>query len=286
VTARLAILNSMAGAELAAALDRHVALGVRVLDLKDALFGKGILDLDDAEAEQVSRMAGERGLSVHCLSTGLFHEDVGVGEEVFRRQHLDLVTRAIEIGRVLRPRHIRLLTARVADRHRVCDAVEYLQSRAPWVFDLYREAVDRISRAGFVATIENEVGDAILGRPEEVMRFYEALDRPSARFTWDVQNMWQMGTFPTLQAYRLLRPHIGMLHVKGGRAEEPGGRLRWASSLRDASWPVVPIVSEALRDGATDVVCLNPSHGERSPRWACDWTDDLSYLREAVPGLE
>ena len=47
---QLTILNSMAGQDFEAALRQHVAWGLHWLDLKDRIFGKGIIDLSDDEA--------------------------------------------------------------------------------------------------------------------------------------------------------------------------------------------------------------------------------------------
>ena len=95
----ITLLNSMADRDFATALDRHVEWGLRHLDLKDAIFGKSVVDISDPEAHRAAGLITERGLSVYCLSTNLFHEDVECGEEEFRRDHFARVDRAIEIAR-------------------------------------------------------------------------------------------------------------------------------------------------------------------------------------------
>jgi sugar phosphate isomerase/epimerase len=164
---RLTILNSMAGGELPEALDRHVRWGIDLLDLKDGLFGAGVLDLTDEQAGRVAEMARQRGLEVHCLSTGLFHDDVERGEAHFRHVHLQRVDRAIEIARILGPRFVRLLAAWSTRRGEFAGCDEYTRAECPWLTGLYGEAVDRIAEAGFAATIENEVGQCILRTPRE-----------------------------------------------------------------------------------------------------------------------
>ncbi len=284
---RLTILNSMAGKGFERALDRHVEWGLEVVDLKDAVLGEGVLDLTDDEAKRAAGLIRERGLSVHCLSTGIFLADVEAGEDAFRR-HLAEVDRAIGIGNILRPRMIRLLAARTSRRSEIKDSASYLSSRHPWLIPMYAEAVDRIHEAGFQATVENEVRDCIFSRPGEVLDFFAALDRGGkACFTWDVQNLWQMGTFPTVGVYEDLKGLIGYLHLKGGQCGE-GKELRWKSSLEDASWPVVEIARRAVADGMSPVICLNPSHGEA--REGYDYDDivkrDIDFLRRELPGVE
>jgi hypothetical protein len=286
MTAQLTVLNVMAGPALEASLDRQREWGLDLLDLK-AIAGTPIAELTPAEAERVRAAADARGQSVHILSTGLFGSDVEEGEAAFRERHLPALENALRIAPILGPERIRLLAAGCGLRADLCDAVAHVVHRRPWLIELYREAVDRITEAGFEAVIENEVGHCIFGSPQEILAFFDALERPArARLIWDIQNLWQMGTFPSLQVYRILRPLIGSVHAKGGRAEHPGGPLRWKADLPEASWPVVPILSAAVADGVTPVVCLNPSHGEAPPGYEPDYARDLQFLRQQIPGIQ
>ncbi len=154
------MLNSMADPVFETALDRHLSWGLHHLDLKDSIYGKSIIDLTNTEASRASDTIQERGLSVYCLSTSLFHDDVEIGQE-----------------------------------------------------------------------------------------------------TWDVQNQWQMGTYPSLKVYEELKPLIAYYHLKGGRSDGGSTSLRWKSSLEDASWPIRAITAQVIADGVSPVICLNPSHG-------------------------
>jgi hypothetical protein len=289
--AQLTILNSMASPDFDEALNLHVDWGIDILDLKDGILGRGVADLSDGEAGRAAEMAAARGLSVYCMSTGLFFDAVEKGEGHFRERHLGRVDRITEIARILKPKVVRLLAARSERREEIGDGIDYVLTEQPWLFGLYAEAVDRIADAGFTATVENEVHGCLLTAPSEVRRFFDLLDRPGkVMLTWDVQNMWQMGTFPTLEAYEELRPFIGYLHLKGGQCDEgdPAQTLRWQSGLADASWPVVELTQAAVDDGICKAVCLNPSHGERRPGYDYDGIvpRDLEFVRGAVRGLQ
>jgi hypothetical protein len=172
--------------------------------------------------------------------------------------------------------------------------MDLVRSEAPWLLPCYGEAVDRIHAAGFAAVVENEIGGCIFSHPGEVMAFFRLLDRKGrVQFTYDVQNLWEMGTAPSLAAYRALQPVIGYLHVKGGRAG-PDGKLAWRSPLETASWPVAEIVLAswpvaeivlaAVADGVSPCICLNPSHGATAR--GEDHEDytlrDLAYLRGLI----
>ena len=283
----ITMLNSMADRDFETALDRHMEWGLRHLDVKDSVFGKGVADLSDAEAGRAAELIDARGLSLYCMSTQLFHGDVEVGEAAFRDTHLEPLERAIAVARILRPSLFRLLSARTVRREQVTDSIAYLRAEHPWVIACYREAVQRLAAAGLRVTIENECHANIFANPEEVTGFFAELDCGDAvNLTWDVQNMWQMGTAPTMDVYRGLRPLLAYYHLKGGQAE-PGSRsLRWKSSLEDASWPVREITRQVVADGVSPVMCLNGSHGARKPGYPYGdvLERDLAFVRREIGG--
>jgi sugar phosphate isomerase/epimerase len=279
---RLTMLSSMAGPDFEKALDRHVEWRIRDLDLKDQIFGKSLLELTDEQAGRAAELIRARGLAVYCLSTGIFHAEIGLGEDAFRREQLGPVRRAVELAGILRPRFVRLLPAKVGGGQSLPDMIARVRSRAPWLFGLYRQAAAQIRAAGFEPTIENEVAGSMLASPREVAGFFAELGPdPGLSYTWDVQNMWQCGTFPSLEVYAAVKPYLNYLHLKGGLAEGPERKLRWAAPLEQASWPVLAIVRRAIADGTSPVICLNPSHGERRPGAAgpSDVERDIAFLR-------
>ena len=161
----------------------------------------------------------------------------------------------------------------------------YLLEAHPWLMGCYREAVGRLSEAGFGATIENECHGCIFETPEDVVQFFEILDCGDAvNFTWDVQNLWQMGTFPTMAVYERLKPLIRYYHLKGGRHGEEDKGLKWKSSLEDASWPVVEITKQVVADRISPVICLNGSHGDRMPGYDYEriLERDLAFARSVI----
>jgi sugar phosphate isomerase/epimerase len=278
------MLNGMAGSDLERSLDLQGSWGIRDLDLKDRIFGRSVEDLSDDEARGARESIDRRGMAVYCLSTCLFHEDVAVGENRFRSEHLGRIPRVLEIARILEPRFVRLLPAKLGDRDRIPDSIGGTRRAAPWLFDLYREAISRVSDAGFEATVENEVRGCLLGTPAEIVAFFAEIADRRVSFTWDVQNLWQCGTFPSLDVYRALKPLIAYLHVKGGIAHARTGELEWLSTLAEASWPVKDILTEVVRDGVSPVVCLNPPHGKRRDGFdsAAITAHDVAYLSSIV----
>lgn len=276
------MLNSMADRDFERALDKHVEWGLTHLDLKNHIFDKEIVDLTDEEAERAARMIADRGLSVYCMSTVQFHANVELGEGVFREEHLGCIERTIAVARILRPDLVRLLAAMTERRTEVPDAIAYVKSDHPWLINQYRSAIEQIAAAGFRVTIENECRGCIWTNPDEVVSLFDELDcGESVNLTWDVQNMWQMGTFPSLEVYAQLKPLLAYYHLKGGLAGDGTSDLKWKSSLEEASWPVEEITSKVVSDGVSPVICLNGSHGERKKNYDYEGVTerDLAFVR-------
>lgn len=286
------MLNSMAGPDFPVALDRHVALGLRLVDLKDGLWGQKLEDLNDEQSARAASLIAERRLEVHCLSTALGWADANLGESAWRADQEQLLQRVLQVAAIFSPRYVRVLAVRIGTAEKPV-RWSYGQTVAahPWLPAAYADLVRRIHAAGFAACIENEAKHCALATPEDVVAFFAAL-RPlvpagTCDYIWDVQNMWQMGSYPTLAGYQILRPWLRLLHLKGGRADARGV-LTEASGLRTASWPILPILEEVRRAGAVSVICFNPSHGKRPPDYDT-WRmvqDDIAFLRESFPGLE
>lgn len=286
---RLTMLNTMASHDFEQALDRFHAWGLEAVDLKNGIYGESVERLTAAQAESAAEAMRRRGLQAYCLSTELFHDDLEQGEAHFREHHLDRVDQAIAVARILKPSMIRLLSARTACGADADGRAELLANSRPWLIRLYQEAIDRIAGAGFMVTIENEAHRNMWSHPQEIISFFAELNRPGrVHFTYDVQNLWQMGTFPTIEAYRQLRPLIGFLHVKGGKLGETGNALRWRSTLEEASWPVAEIVRSAILDRCSPVICLNPSHGQEQEGQAGQdrVEQDLQYMIKLISGIE
>lgn len=279
----LCLLNDMAGPTVEAQIAAQREEGLLWTDLKTGLPGKPVLDLTLEEAARIQLLLEEAGLRVACLSTSLFHEPLHRGERHFIERHLAQVPHLLRLASIFRPRFVRLLAPSQAEDRVAGDAPSLWQDYS-WILVLLREAVDAAAAQGQPVTLENEWDRSILRDPEAVEDFFEALDRKDrVVFTWDIQNMWQQGPFPSLESYRRLRPYLGLIHLKGGEAAPGTDRLTWSCGLRPASWPVREIVGAALADGAAAVYCLNSSHGRPGLREASPWRDDLAYLRESFP---
>ncbi|NQX58741.1 TIM barrel protein [Paenibacillus qinlingensis] len=283
------MLNNMVDADFITALDKHVRWGIPVLDLKQGIFGKSLIDLTLEEAEEAAAAIEERDLSVYCFSTELFHGEVEQGAAFFRTHYLDKIDHLLDLAQILKPTVIRLLSAKTNRRNDIADSTLYILNGHAWLIPMYQEAIDRIAAAGFEVTIENECSANVFATPKEIIDFFHVIDRVDrVYFTYDVQNLWQMGTYPTLSVYRELAPVIGFYHVKGGQKDEDSDKLIWKSSLEDASWPVAEMTLQVIADGRSPVICINPSHGTTKPGYNYDdvYQRDLAFMTNLIHGGE
>lgn len=257
------MLAEMMDRDLEAAVAQLGDLYITDLDLKNHVFDRAIDDLDDERRERLAALLERTGASAYCFSSTLGHRNISeLGERAFRQELTAGVANMVETAKSVRPDKVRLLSCWFDGRDGYADANDFLETEAAWVYDAYRDAIDQIEAAGLAATIENEPY-TIFSNPAETVGFFNRLERPGVSYTWDVQNMWQSGSFPSLEAYQTLRPVMDYFHLKGGRdSPEAPGQLTYRCPLEGASWPVGEIVGAVLADGASPVICLNPSHGK------------------------
>ena len=262
--ARISILADIAGQDLEQVVKELPEFGIELIDLKRGVFGHAIESLDDTARNRLAALLEQSSVENYSFSSNVGYVNISTMTETEFRTHLnDGVSNMLKSLRVVRPTMIRLLACSFDNRAEWDNSNEFLERHAPWVYSAYDEAIARINDAGIIATIENEP-NTIFSNPTETIGFFDRLARrEKVGFTWDIQNMWQSGSFPTVESYRLLKPIINYVHTKGGRgSEEAPNLLTWRSSLEDASWPVREILAEVLTDNPDAVICVNTSHGK------------------------
>jgi hypothetical protein len=281
----ITMLNSMASLDFIESLDQQLKWGIKMLDLKDNIYGKALMDLSDEEAMEAAKNIKSRDMTVYCLSTTLFFDDIELGEEVFRKNSLQKIDRILELANILKPQVIRFLSPRTNRRQEFINILPYIKEQHKWLIPMYIEAIDKIYEAGYKATIENEANGCILSKPDEILGLFKAFNRnEKVFFTFDIQNLWQMGTYPSVEVYEMLSDITGYFHLKGSQSLVPGGRTHYGTTLEDASWPVVEVTKKAVTEGKGIVICLNPIKGEKINGYDYEAITkrDLDYLRNTI----
>lgn len=279
-TLNIAMLNFMAGLDFNESLKQQQQWGITTLDLKDHVYGKSLMDISNDEAHQVAKSIADHNMTFYCFSTTLFSGDIEQGQANFQLELDEKLERVLELAQILKPKVIRLLAARTSRRSEFDNIFPYILKHKQWLIPLYQAAIDRIHEAGFEATIENEANGCILSKPEEILCFFRLLDRKDQLFfTFDIQNLWQMGVYPSMEVYDTLSHITGYFHLKGSQSLVEGGHTYYASTLEDSSWPVIDITRRAVDSGA--IICLNPIKGEKLVDYNYEniTKRDIDYLR-------
>src|SRR5690606_37941912 len=94
--AKITILNDIVHSDFITSLDIQQSWGIEWLDLRNLIFGKTFMAPTDEETDLAVKSIAERGMSVYCLSSGLFFDEVEKGEAHFRANHLAQVDRLIQ----------------------------------------------------------------------------------------------------------------------------------------------------------------------------------------------
>ena len=294
--ASLTMLAEMMATDTEGAVRRLREVDIVSLDLKGHVFGRSIEDLDDLRRERLAQLLDETGTSIHCLSTSLGAYDIHVvGEKEFRTRLGHGVANIVTTLGYVEAQLVRLFGCALRnDQHRPDEAADLLPA---WVYESYRDAGSAIAHAGATLTLENEP-DSVLSDPSAAVRFFERLDAPDVGFTWDIQNMWCAGTYPSVEVYEQLWEFMNYVHVKGGRSTAAAPQqLVYRSDLEHATWPVEELVGRVIADGVSPIVCINSPGGEVPPdyehgslanrRAMCvsEAIADVSYLRRTFPDL-
>jgi sugar phosphate isomerase/epimerase len=295
--ARLSILAEILGHDLEKVALELPELGLALLDLKRHVFGRAIEDLDDSARDKLATLLQTANVEVFSFSSTCGYLNVStISERDFRNALNQGVDNMLETLSIVRPTMVRFLACSFDGREAWDDSNAYLEQHAPWVYDAYDDAIERIAGAGVLVTIENEP-NTILSNPQETVGFFDRLrSRNRVGFTWDIQNMWQSGSYPTVEAYHVLRPVINYVHTKGGQgAYEDPELLTFRSTLETATWPVREILKEILEHDSNSVICINTSHGkvaagapplERSERGRMEALRDMAFLRDTFGEIE
>jgi hypothetical protein len=303
----LSVLSYMAGRDLDDAVEKLREWDLKWVDLAGNIYGEPVNALPQPTAERVAATLQESGLKAYSLASTIFSDTVDIGESAFREKHLGTLTATLASAQIIRPKYVRLIAGKISAISHGGGNVAVLKRDFPWVAAVYREAIERILEAGFLPTIENEVDSCFLATPQEFLEFFDWLQAPVQRIaTWDIQNAWSMGSFPTIDGYRAMKDILGYVHTKGGQTEPGTKDLKWSVGLEDASWPVAKIIQAVVDDAISPVICLNPSHGAPKPGYdygpssASDpgtrsrnrnrnltpmTKRDLDYLRSTVKGI-
>lgn len=201
--------------DLATQLDVLAAAGIRHLELR-AAWGKGVLDLTDAEAERAADELSARGFRVSALATPIGKIRI---TDPFP-PHLEKFRRALDLARLFRTSYLRLFSFFIPEGN---DPARH----AAEVLDRMQALVEAARGSGVTLLHENEkhiYGDT----PARCLEILEAFAGRGLRAIFDPANFVQCSVRPMTDAYPRLAPYVEYVHVKdalsAGGEVTPAGR--------------------------------------------------------------
>ena len=248
VPIRLAAITDEFSPDIDVALDAMKEVGMTGVELR-TIGGKNIVDLSDAEMEQVTAAARQRGMAIVSIASPLlkcvlpdappvdsrFQQDVFGFPFTFQDQPR-LTRRAFEITRLTGARIVRVFSYwRTIDppgcEDRVVAALHALAEEA--------------SRHDATIGLENEYACNV-GTARESAHVLQRLPHPNLQLIWDPANALILGETPFPDGYQLLpRERVLHVHVKDCTLEH--GRPVWEPPGTSIDWSGQ--VTALIRDG-------------------------------------
>jgi sugar phosphate isomerase/epimerase len=201
--------------------------------------------LDDVAVQRLRSVADSAGLSFAAVAPPFYKCDVDNPTE--RREHLEILRRAIDVGQRLGTSVVRTFT--FWRKRPLADVWEQL-------IDSYAEPIEIARAAGVTLAVENEYACHI-GTGVELGRFVKAIDNRHVAALWDPCNAFfdDAGENPFPQGYDAVRDQTIHVHLKDatrfGGAGEPT-----LTPLGDGEVGVAAQLDALVRDGYEGFVSL------------------------------
>jgi sugar phosphate isomerase/epimerase len=200
------------------------ASGLETAELR-VLWGKNILDLDDAEVNRALTILEKQKLTIDCIASPLLKctlpdapdVDTRFQKDVFASRHTyadqpRLAERAFEVAK-----RSGATTVRVFSYWRTIDPEAVFER----VVTALRDLADRAAERDLVIGIENEHACNI-STGLETARVLAAIDHPNLKVVWDPANAVVAGEDPLTGLALLSTPRIGHVHAKDCRVSGHG----------------------------------------------------------------
>ena len=241
------------GRDFGEQLDALVAEGLDHLDLR-AAWGTNVLDLSDAQLDEVQRLLRERQVAVACIGSPIGKTPI---TEPFEAQ-VPRFRRALEVARRVGTANIRIFSFYIP------------QGEPP---ERYRDEVLRRMRA--LADIARQEAPELLllhenerdiygDTPERCADILRSVDAPNLKAIFDPANFVLIGVKPFTDGYHLLEGEIAYLHIKDALMAE-----QKVTPAGQGDGQVREVLAAMKARGWEGVLALEPhlGHAGRSSGW-------------------
>lgn len=223
---RLSVITDEIAQDLAHALAVMAEYGLNEAELRN-VYGKYIVDADEALLSRVEQDLATAGFTVPCIDTPLYKCDLtGFGsatgathnaQERTLADQLPLLEKSIALCKRFNAPYIRIF------------AFWKRGPLTPEVEDAIAEALAPACRlaedAGITLLLENEHA-CFLGTGEETARMVARLGSPALKMLWDPGNALHAGELPFPTGWEAAQPYVAHIHIKDAR-KLSDGKLEW-----------------------------------------------------------
>jgi sugar phosphate isomerase/epimerase len=223
---RLSCITDEISQDLGHALQVLAGFGTNEAELRN-VYGKYIVDADEALLTRVENDLKQAGMRVACLDTPLYKCDLETQKETDGATHnakertledqLSLLQHSIDLCKRFDTQYIRIfsfwrrgtLTPEIEERIaaelvRPCQVAE---------------------RAGITLLLENEHA-CYTGTGAETRRMIEMVASPALKMVWDPGNAFMAGEQPFPSGWENAAPYAAHIHIKDAHVGEDG-KLHW-----------------------------------------------------------
>jgi sugar phosphate isomerase/epimerase len=161
-------------------------------------------DLTDEQVDEMKQILDDAGMSVCAIASPFFKCDLGDEEQY--EEHIQILRRCIEIGKVLGTNVIRGFTF-----WKTGPAEDVWQE----IIDAYQEPIEILEAEDAYIGIENEASTHI-ATAAEAEALYDALGTDRVKAIWDPANevYAEDGELPFPDAFERMKPNLIHVHIK------------------------------------------------------------------------
>lgn len=223
---RLSVITDEIAQDLGHALSVMAEYGLKEAELRN-VYGKYIVDADEALLQRVEKDLSTAGFTVPCIDTPLFKCDLDHQGSATGATH-NAHERTLDDQQALLEQSITLCKRFGAPYIRIFafwrrgPLTPELEDRIALALDPYCKVAEK---AGVTLLLENEHA-CFLGAGVETARMVEKIGSPALKMLWDPGNALYAGEEPFPLGWEAARPYTEHIHIKDARLTAEG-KLAW-----------------------------------------------------------
>lgn len=291
----VSVMTDQLGLDFHSSVKQLREWGVKWVDLRGGIYGKGIDDLADEEVERAGAVLSENGLRVACLAARLASpwKDHDLWDEKDWEAELVHLERLIELAEAFGTKMLRVYAYRKPNPDVATDRPDLSKFIEP-VSQRLRQAAEMAANHDVLLVLENETF-SLVGNCRELRQILESVRHEALLACWDVANGWACGEQPYPQGYKEIKDMIGHVHIKGAKGR-PDDRAVYdgVALVGQDDLDYETVLSALIGDGYAGKVALHPHHnlfpdkdklkGEQNPDLKVTWLT-LQRVRQILASL-